>query len=315
MTVARMRERRATAEVVITLSVALLACGAPQSKYRHSGETPAPRALTWDGHAVGEGKIRVEGAYTRSSLDRNDDPALEDTAIHIPEHTVDAVATIGLSSQVELGARVSYAAYSWTQPTAEGTMSIPGHPAVWGVGPEVRWAIPIDDGGHFKVGLALNALHYTLPVARWTQADCSDPATCTCPPGEVCETSPSDQGLTIYQLSAEGSESEFVYNAAVYPSVSFGPEGKFGHLFFGASAHEAFKNRGFTNELSDTEGSTLEKDDTILLAGAGYGIEFQGLLASGMLYVPLGDNSVDYGPGYFVTLGGALPVWDPAEQP
>jgi len=45
-------------------------------------------------------------------------------------------------------------------------------------------------------------------------------------------------------------------------------------------------------------------------AGAGYGITFRGLRVSSMLYVPLnGNGAIKYGPGAFLTVGGALPLW------
>jgi hypothetical protein len=317
-----MRER-ATAEVIVVLAAVLLACGPPDAQYRHTGAAPAARVLTWDGHTVREGNLRIEAAYTGTSIDTNNSPDLHDTALHIPERTVDAVATIGVSDQVELGARGSFAAYSWMTESARGTMSIPGRPNMLGIGPEFRWSIPVSDSGTFRVGLALNALHYNLPVARWRRVDCApdplnplNPAPCPCPAGKVCEEAPTENGERTYELVAEGTESFFVLNAAVYPSVSIGPEGKYGHLFFGGSVHDTFKNDGFTDEIRTEEGSTLESSDLLLFVGAGYGIAFAGVRASGMFYIPTtrNEDEVAFGPGFFVSLGGAVPIWGPDAQ-
>lgn len=289
-----MQRERFPIETAAVLGLALLACVPPQSRFRHSGVVPETRALGWDGQTVKAGSLRVEGELHQTDIGYNSAPVYHDTALHEATTSLDGVATLALVDHLELGGRVSYAAYAWTDPTANGTMPVPGNPSLWGYGPEVRWAIPLDSGQRVHLGLAGNALSYSLPVARWTLDS-------TCAPPQTC--------FDGYKLDSTTNETMWVYNLALYPSVRFGPDGAYGHLFGGLSGHDSFKNDGFTDQVGSDQGKP-QKDAFVLFGGAGYGIDFHGVRTSAMLYVPLnGDQAIRQGPGFFVTLGGAVSLW------
>jgi len=94
-----------------------------------------------------------------------------------------------------------------------------------------------------------------------------------------------------------------VYSFGLYPSVNVGRDGRYGHVVGMVSATNGFKNDGFTDVASS--GSTVSSVGPIVIAGAGYGIRYEWLHASALLYMPITSSSspVDYGPGLQLTLG------------
>jgi len=212
---------------------ALLACAAagcaPTTPYRYSALTPAPRPIAWDGRPADRGSLRVDATLVETSVRRNDFPKPGDTALRVPLHTVDGAATIAVTNGLELGARFSYVAYAWSTESATGTQPLPNDPSLFGWGPEVRLAGPLDDEGRWKLGFAGNLVNYAIPYAAWSLGCAGGSAPCA----------------NGYQLTDQGTDHHYAMNLGLYPSVSFGPRGRYGALFAMLGGHTGFKNDGF----------------------------------------------------------------------
>jgi hypothetical protein len=266
------------------------------TNYRYTGFVPAARALAWDGRTVPAGSLRLEGAADLSTIHENLTPQIHDTALHIPNETLEGAAMIALVPGFELGGRFAYSSYLWSADSALGTLPLLNDPAVWGIGPEMHVTIPLDHETRWAFGIGANIMSYQVPYAKW-QLDMG------CMPSPTCQ-----QG---YSLVEQRSEGHVALNIAAYPSVALGRHGELGHIFGGLGAHSGFKNDGFTN--MNQNGSGIQDAGLIFVLGAGYGIHFQNLLASIMIAQPLtsGTSPVSYGVGGFLTLGGAVELWEP----
>lgn len=282
---------------MLVVIVALLAC-APRTAYRHSAAVPAARPLAWDGRTVPRDSVRVEGAATFTSISYDPVSQVHETALYVPDKTLDGVLTYAFTNRLELGVRGSYADGAWFHMSAAGTMPLPEGSRVWGVGPELRLMVPLQHDERFALGFAGNYMTYELPTARWSlDPACAPPATC----------------FDGYRRVATDVEGRWVANAAAYFSARLHERPAAGSLFGGVSAHEAFKNDGFTDQVSDSDGGTLEKDGFVAFLSGGYALVFQGARLSAQGFVPLaGSHAVQYGPGLIVTLGGSIRL---GEQP
>jgi hypothetical protein len=281
----------------------------PATKYRYTGLVPAAHALAWDGRTAKDGTLRLEGSMAQSTVHRNIAPVKGDTALRVPNTTLEGAAFLAAIPNVEFGVRYSYSAYAWSEPSAEGTMSLPSHPSVWGIGPELRGAIPFDKRRKFMIGVAANVMRFDVPYAEWEK-------TPYCALGPTCAfdtfTYPGDAG-TYYRLVNEKSEAHLTLSIAVYPSLLLGDEGEYGHVFGGFSVHSAFKNDGFTDKSSN--GSTIQDAGLLFMMGAGYGIAFEPFRLAAMLTLPTASTSspVNYGMGGFFTVGVDLELWESKE--
>jgi hypothetical protein len=266
-------------------AVALLASCIPNSPYRYSAMIPAARPLAWDGRTAQAGTLRVEGALSRAYVYDNPAPHLHDSALLVPELMVDGAAAIAVTRGFEMGARVAYASYEWTVPSADGTMPIPSRPSLFGAGPELRGTIYFGKSG-FGLGFAGNVLHFDIPYAEWAQ------------------TTP---GSAVYRLDQEGSDGFWTTSVGVYPSYSFGPQ--YGHIFASLTAHTAFKNDGFTDAQSID--GRVQTAGFVPILSVGYGVDIEVVRVSGRLYMPLSDggSTVSYAPGVMFTVGLHLPLW------
>jgi hypothetical protein len=286
----RLRWRRSLFAVPVLAALAAFVGGcAPTTNYRYSAFVPAVRPIPWDGQTPrSPGTISVEGSLTGTTVSPDLFPQVGDTAVLVPRWTLEGSAMVAVSSRVQLGVRGAYASYDWSQPSATGTMPVPNAPGSWGLGPEVHATFPLDRSRRFWLGFAGNTLSYSIPYAEWTLQPAPCPPTCV--------------GGT-YSLFDTRTESHFVYSVGLYPSLDVGPDGRYGHVVALLSMTNGFRNQGFTNTPSN--GSTVSSTDPIVLLGAGYGIRYEGLHASALLYRPLTDASspVDYGVGFQVTLG------------
>lgn len=273
--------------------LALAGC-VPNTPYRNAAVVPAARALVWDGRTAEPGTLRVEGGASITPVLQNNFPQLHDSALHVPLVTAEGSAVLAVARGVELGVRVAYASYDWTQTSALGTLDVPSHPASWGIGPEIRTMIPFNRRGRFALGVAGNFLQYNIPYAEWQAVGTC--TTITCSGG--------------YQLADEQSESHWALNVAVYPSFLIGEDGRFGHIFLGFSAHTQFANDGFTNVPNN---GTVEDAGLIFIGGIGYGIKVGAARFSGMMSIPFTDDQspVHYGLAGFFTAGIDLALWEP----
>ncbi len=285
--------------------VALSAC-TPDTAYRYTALAPASRPLSWDGRTAKEGRLRLEGTISGERLETNESPQLHDTALHVPDETVEGALTLAVTSGVEVGVRYAYASYAWSEVTANGTAPIPGHPSVTGFGPEVRVALPLDRGKRVRFGFAGNVMDYTVPYAEWQLA------TCTCASNFI-DTSTFGHG-TAYSLVDQRTETHLALNIGVYPSVNLNDDGTAGHVFGGFSAHTGFKNDGFTN--TNQRGSTVEDSGLIFFLTVGYGVEIEPMRLSAMVALPFTDSSspVNYSIAGFVSLGVDLELWEGREE-
>jgi hypothetical protein len=276
----------------------ILAAGcAPTTNYRYTGLVPAARPLAWDGRTAPAGSLRLEGAAEFSTIHENLTPQIHDTALHIPNATLEGAAMIAIVPGFELGGRFAYSPYEWSQESAVGTLPLLNDPAAWGIGPEMHVTVPLDHDERWALGIAANVMNYQVPYAKWQ-------LNMGCTPSPTC--------IAGYTLVEQKSEGHVTLNLAAYPSVSLGKRGELGHVFGGLSAHTGFKNDGFTDMAQN--GSGIQDAGLIFVLGAGYGVNFQNVLASAMLALPLtsGSSPVNYGVGGFVTVGTAIELW---EQP
>ena len=289
--------------LAIFAALGLSAC-TPSTTYRYTGLIPAAHALAWDGRTAADGSLRLEGSMAQSTVRRNIVPVKHDTALRVPNTTLEGAAFLAAIPHIEFGVRYSYSAYAWSEPSAEGTMSLPSHPSVWGIGPELRGAIPLDKQKRFMIGVAANVMRFDVPYAEWQK-------TPTCVLGPTCnfDTYAGDAG-TYYKLVSEKSEAHFTLSIAVYPSLLLGNDGEYGHVFGGFAAHTALKNDGFTDTSSN--GSTIKDAGLLFILGAGYGIAFDPFRLAAMLTLPTTTTSspINYGMGGFFTVGVDLELWE-----
>jgi hypothetical protein len=272
----------------------LLACAAaavlatacvPITPYRFTGMTPAARPIAWDGYPSHAGEVHAEVSMSHTIVVENLFPQIHDTALRVAATDVEGNASLTPIRGLDVGVRWSYAAYRWTEPTAVGTMALPSSPSLVGVGPEVHGALFLDHHKHVALGLAANLMHYDVPYAAYALAKNGS-----------------------YVLDHTGSDSDWTMQVGLYPSYSFGPDGKYGTVFAMIGAHTSFKNDGFATTPSS--GSTIEEDGFVPIIGQGYGVHTPYFHASVMAYFPLG-STIDWGPGVMVTLGLDLPLWHP----
>jgi hypothetical protein len=282
--------------------MSLVACMPPPTPYRYTGLIPAAKPLAWDGRTAKEGTLRIEGTLDQNWIDRNVAPQIHDTALHVPNTTVEGAATLAVNRYIEVGARATYANYDWSDVTANGTMPLPSRPSTWGIGPEIRVAFPFDRRQQWALGLAANFMRYEVPYAEWQLA------TTPCTPSATCQTDFLSNAQ--YKLYDERSESHYTLNIAVYPSVNLGPHGEYGHVFGGFSVHTGFKNDGFTDMAQN--GSTIQDAGLVFFGGAGYGVKIDIVRLSAMATVPFtgGDSPVNYGFSGFLTAGVDLELWE-----
>jgi hypothetical protein len=296
--------------VVAVTGVAAVTGCVPDTTYRYSAVVPAARPLAWDGRTARAGTLRVEGTLTDSPIGQNLFPKEHDTAVLVPQWTMEGAATLAVTSNVELGARVAYASYDWMQASAAGTMPVPGSPSSWGLGPELRGTIPLDKQHRFAIGLAGNLMQYQTPYAEWQLGTCSASS-------PSCVTAPAwDSGVfgnDQYTLVASKNESHWLYSLGAYPSYAFGDHGEYGHAFALLGLTSGLGNDGFTNKPQN--GSTIH-GTTLVLVGAGYGFSYEMLHVMGMLYRPFYDASseIDYGFGFQLGVGVNLDLWHPSGE-
>jgi hypothetical protein len=286
----RARHARCSSGVVMRFLffVFLLLPGcAPISQYRYSGMTPAARPIAWDGYPSHAGEAHVDATVTHTEVAESPFPELHDSALHVASTTVEGNASITPVRGLDIGMRWSYSAYAWTQQTAVGTMPLPNEPSLFGIGPEIRGALFLDHDKHFALGLAASALVYQVPWAAYKL-----------------------QSGTTYALAQTGTDTDWTLALGIYPSYSFGPDGRYGTVFGVLGLHTSFKNDGFTDTPST--GSSITEDGFVPYAGLGYGIHAPYFHASAMLYVPISIDSTYYGPGGMITIGVDLPLWKPS---
>jgi hypothetical protein len=251
--------------------------------------TPAARPIAWDGYPSHAGEVHADVSVTHTSVVEHLFPNLHDTALHVASTTVEGNASITPVRGLDIGLRWSYSAYSWTRPTAVGTMPLPNAPSLVGVGPEIRGSIFCDHEKHFAIGLAASALVYQIPWAAYQLEGSS------------------------YALTSTGHDTDWTLAFGVYPSYSFGPDGRYGTVFGVLGAHTSFKNDGFTDTPSN--GSSIAENGFVPFGGVGYGIHAPYFHVNAMIYLPITIDSTAYGPGMMLTLGLDLPLWHPHPRP
>jgi hypothetical protein len=299
--------QRSLVFLLVASAGALGGC-APVTQYRYSASVPAARPIPFDGRTPAAGSLSFEGTMTASNVDPNLAPQIHDTAVWVPKWTAEGAALIAVSSRVQLGLRGAYASYDWAEASAVGTMPVPNAQGSWGIGPEIRLSLPIDPRKRFVLGIAGNAMSYSVPFAEWTlnsagstggQQGCTQSGACS----------------ATYSLHDTSSETHWVYSLGLYPSVAVGDRGQWGHVFGLLGATNGFQNDGFTNTASN--GSTVQSVGPIVLVGGGYGIRYEMLHANAMIYWPMSDDRspVHYGPGGQLTVGFDFEVIGREEPP
>ncbi len=298
-----------------TAAVALQATACTvNTPYRYTAVVPAARPLGWDGRTGQRGSLRVEGTLSTSSVAENLYPVEHDTAVRVPEVTVEGTATLAVTSGFELGVRGAYARYAWTAPSAVGTEPLPSQPDSWGVGPEVRGTIPFGKEGRFAIGLAANVMSYTVPYAEWSRTGPDSPngRTTPCVPSATC-TIDAPSGAH-YALFSERSEGHWTTSFGIYPSYAFGERGEYGHVFAILGGHTGFKNDGFTDH--PTNGSTVESTGPVWMLGGGYAADVDVVHLGALVYQPLASagTGVAYNPGVMLTVGLNIDLTDRPEH-
>jgi hypothetical protein len=283
----------------------------PLTSYRYTGYVPASHAMAWDGRTAKDGSIRVEGSMVQATVDRNIDPKIHDTALRVPNVTLEGAAFIALFPGFEIGGRYAYAAYAWGEPSAQGTLELPSHPSLWGVGPEMRATIPFDKKKKFALGIGGSWMRYETPYAEWQLVPNCDITHSDC----FYDTYAQNKNAGVYyKLVDEKSESHTALSIAVIPSIQLGDGDEYGHVFGGFTMHTGFKNDGFTNTAQN--GSTIQDAGLVTIVGVGYGISLQPVRFAGMVSLPLttGSSPINYSIGGFFTIGVDLELWESRED-
>ena len=261
----------------------LLDACAPLTAYRYAAFTPTARPIAWDGAVPERGEVQVEGSLAHTDVLPQFFPAEHAAALNLAATTAEGLVSVGLVRGLGLGLRATYANWAWSQPSAAGTMPLPGKPSMWGIGPELKVAFTIDPEQRFSLGFAANALLYQLPWAEWKAGDCS---AFTCG----------------YAPSRTGTDAKLVFAGGFYPSYALGEGGKFGQVFAMLAFHTDFKNDGFTNDKSAN--STLQTDGLVPLAGGGASVRLGPVKLGGTVYLPLSSQ----GSSGAQRLGGMVTV-------
>lgn len=281
----------------------------PTSAYRYSGMVPAARPIPFDGRTAEKGTARIEGTLTHENVVTNDTPVLHDSAVHVPETTVDGALTYAVHDHVELGARASYAHHSWTRPSSLGAPPLPDRPSQFGVGPEVRLAFPLDPDKRWVLGTAFNLLRYTLPTAEWE-------LTSGCTPGAKCYVDPLSVGSPrYYAFRKQTNESVWLASASLLLSFAFGARADLGHVFGGLAFHPTFTNDGFTDEA--TANGQVKQKGWLPVAVVGYGIRLAPARLSASVFLPMGGDTqtIRYGLGGQLSVGFELGGPEPVQKP
>jgi len=274
------------------VAAGLGAC-APLTPYRYTGITPSAHPIAWDGYPAHAGEVHLEGTFQHTEVAENWFPQVHDTALEVAATSVEARASITPVRGLDIGVHVAFADESWTEPTAVGTLPLATHGTLFGIGPELRGAFFLDHEHHAALGIAASAMLYRVPWTGYALgAGCNDL---------------SSNGDGCYTPMSSGADSDWVLQAGIYPSYSFGPDGKYGTLFGVIGVHTSFKNDGFA--VTASNGSTIEEDGFVPYFGGGYGIHAQYIHANVMAFLPVSIDSTSWGPGVMVTLGVDLPLW------
>lgn len=299
-----MRARFLLSLSTLALATSALAGCAPDTPYRYTAMTPAPRAIPWDGRGNHAGTLHFEGSAASSGISVASipkAPEIHTTALHVAALSMDGAILIEPVQGVQVGFRGSYTSYDWTRETAFGTMPMPNKPSLFGLGPEVRIWLPFDRDERFALGIAGNVLHYDIPFAEWTRADCVNTPDCA-------GTPTFSSGGASYVLTHQSSEPRFVWNLGLYPSFGLGAHARYGNIVAMLAATQGFQNDGFTDTPSvDGKLSTY----VVPILGAGYGFRYAwAKIAAGVQWpVSSADSPVQYGPSGWLTLGVDAPLW------
>ncbi len=282
----------------------------PSSQYRYTGMVPAARPIPFDGRTAEKGTVVLEGSMTTQSVERNVAPVLHDSALHVPELTVDGSAAYAVSDHIELGVRLSYARYGWTEETAAGTPPLPDKPSMLGAGPEMRAKISLDQGDLWTLGIAWNLMRWSMPIAEWQK-------TGSCAPGPSCYVDPLTATVspTYYQYASSTTQEAWLLSLSVLLSRAFGEHGEYGHVFGGFAFHQTFGNDGFTDSTS-SNGQVQTKGYAPIVT-AGYGIRLRPMRIGASLFLPMGGDSTSimWGFGGQLTLGVELGGPSDATEP
>jgi hypothetical protein len=240
----------------IVAFAALTGCN-PTTTYRYTALTPAARPIPWDGRAANGGELRVEGSISKDTVFEKSFPQLHDTALHVPGVTAEGSISIAPIRNFEIGIRGAYSAYAWSQASIDGTEPLPSHPAVWGIGPELKGTINIDKKRRFAIGIAGNIMRYETPYSEWslTGPGSANGQTTECSPSPTCTIDPATLNGAHYKLFDEKSESHLTMSLGIYPSFDFTGTGEYGHVFGVLAGTTGFENDGFTDTAQN--GSTL----------------------------------------------------------
>jgi len=279
--------------ITLALAASLAAC-APLTPYRYTGMTPSAHPIAWDGYPSHAGEVHVEGSFQHTVVFENLFPEVHDTALEVAATSVEARASITPVRGLDIGVHAAFADEKWTSPTAVGTLPLSQHGTLFGIGPEVRASLFLDHRRRAALGIAASAMVYQIP---WTGYERSG----------AC--SQFGDGNDCYAAVNSGTDSDWVLQAGIYPSYSFGPDGKYGTAFGLVGIHTSFKNDGFATTQSN--GSTIQEDGFVPYAGAGYGIHAEYIHANVMAFFPITIDTTSYGPGMMFTLGVDLPLWHP----
>ena len=275
--------------------IASLGACAPLTPYRYTGITPAAHPIAWDGYPSHAGEVHLEGTYQHTSVVERWFPDVHDTALEVAATSFEARASISPVRGLDIGVHAAYSDENWTEPTAVGTLPLAKHGSLFGIGPEVRGSLFLDRGHHAALGIAASAMMYEVPWSGYAlQSGCTAPLAW-------------GDGNRCYAPMDSGTDSDWVFQAGLYPSYSFGPDGRYGTVFGILGVHTSFKNDGFATSAAN--GSTIVEDGFVPYVGGGYGIHAKYIHASATMFVPVTVDKTSWGPGMMITLGVDLPLW------
>ncbi len=266
--------------------IGLSACGT--YSVRKSALAPHLAPPMRSGHGTGQGSALAFGSPTVATAVAPEEGPGAHAGLHIPRAEVGGALRGALTPNFDVGFVWDYGARQGATKTAADEPS-PQNGGVWGGGLSMFYSAPTGHPG-IRLGLGLDLLRYSVPYVEYRTcvADCVEPYT---------DVHHDREGVNVYSVS-------------VIPSWRHGSVTLFGG---GTLRNHPMVDKGEI-EIGVYPDDEVSEGPANFIATVGAEVElFGGVRALGMVYQPLTQDPVRYGP----TFGAALtiPLGSPAPAP
>lgn len=266
--------------------IGLSACGT--YSVRKSALAPHLAPPMRSGHGTGQGTEVSFGSTTVAAAVAPEEGPGANAGLHIPRAELGGALRGALSPNFDFGFLWDYGARRGATKTAEDEPS-PQNGSVWGGGISMFYSAPTPHPA-FRLGLGLDLLRYSVPYVEYRTCveDCVEPYT---------DVDHDREGVNVYSLS-------------VIPSWRVGGLTLFGG---GTLRNHPMVDKGEI-EIGTYPDDEVNAGPPNLIATVGAEIElFGSVRALGMVYQPLTQDPVRYGP----TFGAAItiPLGSPMPAP